>query len=415
MERKLSRYIILYYVVLICVTLYFAISHIELESIGRVLYCSAVLLPAISNIGILPAALSCFWGISLCIFVSLFPSTTIIVISELLFVIILSRKRINIRISFAFVVAFLYVLICNLIYNEPEYSDPIEIAIIIVAILSFCISKSRDVELLASGLVLMATIISIIFIFSYNAYLYEYAKGLDRGSWINPNYLGGHVSLGLVCSVWLLFYSKTVKNNKVYLVLLGVAILLCLVTLFLNASRGSILAATFTTIWFILASKNSNRIKFASIILLIGSITYLYYNSYLDLLIYRFEENDIITANGRTTIWDLKLKDFLNSNFLELIFGRGQLYCDFASIHIRSHNDFVTALISYGFVGLLLFLYIIFKPLISSNKLVRSQVFGLLIFLIVECCVLEPLLRGYLIFYVYYLLIYKLSQLKHIY
>lgn len=409
-----TKILFLYYFLIGLFTIFFACSGKELGSIGRVIYCSAIILPSIANIKLLSGALVCFWGISMCIFTPLFPSTTSIILLEIIVAIVISPRHLDLRVhKFFFIICVSYFCLNDVLHASLNYVYNLELGIFVAILLSFCISKRKDVEMLALGFCFMSIFISVIFLLTYKQFLHEYAlNGIERSSWINPNYLGGHLSLGIVSGLWLMFYGYSLVRKKIYRLIIILGLLICIVALGMNASRGSILACSLPFLWFLWTSRIQKKTKIGVILLNICFIIFLLSSNYIELLIYRFGSDDATTGNGRTIIWVSKINEFLSSdNLMNLLFGIGQDACREIAVNIATHNDFVTSFIAYGFIGIVLFILFIALPIIISNKQNRKQIIGLSLFLCIECFVLEPIYRGYYVFIIYYLFIYKLSQI----
>ena len=101
----------------------------------------------------------------------------------------------------------------------------------------------------------------------------------------------------------------------------------------------------------------------------------------------------------------------MECNIFDLLFGIGETASANIGRYVSTHNDLVTAMIAYGIIGLLMFLYFIFIYPIVKAKNNKLFVFILLIYMIIECCVLEPFFRGYIVFIMFYFFIIKFALL----
>lgn len=398
-----------YYSIIVAITFFIYVNMIDTTSVIRASYSLAVILPTIWNVRLLPLVTTCFWGVSLCMFTPLFPSTTAIVIFAIFIVLILNQNKCKFRVDIILVLIILYFVLNDVFFDSKPFQ--LETSIFITILLMSCVNDEEGLFYLSWGFVLMSLLISIIYIFTYKNFIYNYSNsGLDRAVWINPNYLGGHISLGTATAIWLLFNNEICKRVKRLKLLLIFSIAICIIVLIINASRGSLLSCSAAFLWYLFASKTKLKIKFLTASAIIIFLFVLYTHNYFDLLLYRLESGTTETGGGRTLIWAAKLNQYFNiDSFVTFLFGVGQISCERMAIFIKTHNDFVTAIISYGTIGILLLFILYLKPLAMVDKKQRSQLFGLLLFLIIESFVLEPLMRGYLIFILFYGFLFEFS------
>ena len=65
---------------------------------------------------------------------------------------------------------------------------------------------------------------------------------------------------------------------------------------------------------------------------------------------------------------------------------------------ISTHNDILTAFIGFGLVGLILYLYyIIVLPIKNALGRNKITVILMLVYFVIECCMMEPFFRGNII------------------
>lgn len=82
-------------------------------------------------------------------------------------------------------------------------------------------------------------------------------------------------------------------------------------------------------------------------------------------------------GSGRTDIWSFLLNDYLERDFLGLLFGdlsNSKSTLDNIGFH-SPHNDFISFLVSYGIVGVSLLLFFYFKVVCSSFRFLKSTGF----------------------------------------
>jgi len=285
-------------------------------------------------------------------------------------------------------------------------------------LMTFTTAKSRDdIELWSLCFIICSLSLSSMFLLNREQFAQAYYyQGLERTTWMDPNYFGMVVGIGYVVALLrLLGHGKSIgeKINIWYKILFIVTIVLSLVVLILNASRGALLAAGVATIIAIAFSKLKMNGKIIVVSILIIGLIYLYQNSYFDLLQYRFENENTEGGNGRSYIWNIKLRAFFNGNPLSMLFGYGYdggLTLGYNGVKRGTHNDYLAILFDYGFIGLCMFVVMLVKPVIEALKVsnVRISVYVLLAYLAVCCFTLEPITGAYipyLFFYCYIVLI----------
>lgn len=113
---------------------------------------------------------------------------------------------------------------------------------------------------------------------------------------------------------------------------------------------------------------------------------------------------DLLSAftSGRSEFWVYDLRYFFKSNIYFQLFGNGVSFIfnvNHAAIgmDIYAHNDFINILLSYGYIGLILYFIVIFYTIKSffNNEKIQSKLFSLILFGVFFSC---AFLNG---FYVY--------------
>ena len=121
----------------------------------------------------------------------------------------------------------------------------------------------------------------------------------------------------------------------------------------------------------------------------------------------RMQDDTVDTGGDRTTIWQAKLLEFSELDVATQFVGIGRRACVALAGFMSTHNDFLTAMIGYGYFGLVLFSLLIVYPLIKAPKRSKKAIFILSIYMVIECSVLEPIFRGYLFFLMFYMFTLK--------
>jgi len=75
----------------------------------------------------------------------------------------------------------------------------------------------------------------------------------------------------------------------------------------------------------------------------------------------------ITSASGRTDIWVLYLKDFLNSDLLSQVVGKGRLYLtQETSLGVSAHSLYVRGLVEHGAIYLLIVMFMFASTMIYA-------------------------------------------------
>lgn len=284
-------------------------------------------------------------------------------------------------------------------------------SVIIICLLPFFLSNNinADIEKISFGFVVVSLILSLEFIFwgSNVAESYDYASGIDRVAWMDPNYFAPVVGMGLIMSVLILLEKY---NDMLMKVLLFFTIVVSSIAIILSASRGAVSAVSASLAVIILFSKVRTRYKVLMIIMC-AVILILFYNSgYFDLLKYKLSNKDSLSSGaGRYDIWSNKVNSFFNSSsIISLFFGVGYNVSFYLGYQdgMGFHNDYIAFLCTYGIVGVILFALILLSLLFFVNKENRTHVFSLWVLLSVVGITVEPLCNLYmpywfLLFYIY--------------
>ncbi len=413
---KAKKFFFIYYLFIAIYTLTLTRVNIEYSSMERFVYLCVILLPTIICVRLLPFVVIVFWGFSRCSFTPLFPSTIIIELAMIMLIVMMNTKKISNRIDkWLIIFCLLYFVFSDLLhYTEQDTIWPVVIATIMV---STCIQNKEDVRLSVWAFLIMSFLLSILYLSHYQEFMamYSLEENIERSSWKNPNEFAFNISCGFAAGIWLIFY-KEESEPKIFRYFIYSVLSFMTVVLIMIASRGAIISAGLCFIIFLFASKQSMYIRLLVLTVFAILIYILYTNSYFELLFYRLadSENDV-TAGHRTIIWVKKIHYLFQQDSISQLFGLGIDGCDNASVKIKTHNDFVTALVAHGVVGLTLFITFITAPLRYAQSDNRFQVAVLWIYLFFVCCFLEPLFRGYLSFIIFYMIIYKMAIVENKY
>ena len=238
------------------------------------------------------------------------------------------------------------------------------------------------------------------------------AGDINRKGWSDPNYFGAILGINIISSLIELLINRSISRRLKYFYILSM--IFSLYTLFSTASRGVSLALVCST--FILFLSVPIKWKNKVWVLAGGStvIFVMYYFHVLDLLILRFM-SDAGDVGGRTWIWQTRISAFLSEcDVFQLFFGIGAtnaLTLGTGRV-LGFHNDFLSILIRYGFIGLFSLFSLLLFPIIKAPKKRKWIVFAATIYLILCMSSIEPFTSGQWGSLYFYLYILMLSQNK---
>ena len=384
----------------------------------RLAFLGALLLPAFINKSAFSFSMICFLSVSLASFSPIIPTTSsYYLILSLLFTFILQYKYNDLDgyVKYILLVVF-YFIILSLIFGD-SISGYYWILTALLCV-SF-IKKKEDFENVSVGIMCASLGICLIYILFAKYFLIRISSeaqgGYERAQWLNPNELAGMINCGgILASAYLTGAIKYDTNSVIFRIIAVLTVLLVATVNFINASRGGTMTFFLISTMFLLYSNVKFKYKLIVGIIGFSLLIYAFQGGLMDTLIYRMGDENLGTASGRTDIWDTKIKLFFNSSFIEQVFGIGLIdtvklgYTDGYS----THNDLVTALVAYGYIGFTLFLSLFVKLYKSVPRHNKKLIMIFLLFFLLESSSLEFFFRGYFIFIVLFIYIYKYALMN---
>ncbi len=384
----------------------------------RLGYLGALVLPVIENVALFPAIVLCTVGITQNTFAyPVMPSEMYYyVLLSIVFAFLAITSRRTVKVKTLFIVAFLYVVLNDLIF-QGHFSQ-LSTGFFMAILLHICSETDMNSsnKVLPMAFVFISLTLSYWILFHPEARInsYNIVEDMEQVGWIDPNYLGNVLGAGLVVAVCELFQ---VKRKSYYFLFLLSTIIISVFALLSIASRGAIIAVLCSIVILVSFSKIRLMTKVFFLFFAVIFILYLYSNQYIDFVISRFASDDG-TGSQRTLIWESKLSAFLSEgSIINWLFGFGQdggfklgSYAHNAS----THNDFVSFLIYYGIFGLGLLSYIIVYIIRVSTKRMRPYILAMLLFLLVNSLTIEPLARGKIVYIGLLLYIIQLGEQSRI-
>lgn len=308
------------------------------------------------------------------------------------------------RPSVLFTCFCLYVLCIDLLKGGEL--ENIDYSILVVLISYFFVSKDGHEESSYILSFIMVSLIICLYFFTYGQGGTVEVSEDGRTAWKDPNYLGNVCGMGIVLAynvlVNNLYTNKKIKHLCLLTVIVGVIMIV------INASRGAFLSMTVAITIITLFAKIKTSSKFGIVIAVSLSVVTMYSLGLFEVLEERVMSDDG-TGNARTIIWTAKLDAYSQLSLLEKVFGSG--YRRGFELAIPGgfgfHSDYIAWLVDYGIVGLLFFISLLIYPLklVWNRQSQRPIVLSLILFLATCCSTLEPLTAGRLAYWYFYMLI----------
>lgn len=309
------------------------------------------------------------------------------------------------------IITAVYVTMVNLFEGEL-YPISTTMALSILLLLLFDNNSENSIQVFSYAFIAISIVMSIQFFLIGKdlVTVYSRAEGIERQGFSDINYSACVVGMGVFAAVVELFS----RNNKtITKIFLASAIMLSLMTMALNASRGSILAVALSVVIVLFFSKIKSKYKVLSILAIAAAIFYLYSNNYFDLLVYRIQ-NDEGQGSNRGLIWRAKFAEFTeNGNIITWLFGVGLQGARDLADGGSSHNDFLSFFFSYGVIGFFLFLYLFFIYPFKHRFYNKAIILAALAYMFVCCATLEPLAKGYHSYYYFWLYTIMMTLSSH--
>jgi len=392
----------IYYIVLLLLYIYASFAGLVINSLGRFVILALIVLPPfIYRLEWLPAVTTVFYSIATSNYTSTLlpvgPNTFLII---LILGVVLKMPKLKYPISKPLIL----LLVLTLFVNLTTYGAWESVSSALIWIITFFyyvpFNEKKQVTVFSYGFVFVSFVISVSRILLGSNYTgqYDSISGLDRTILIDVNYAACVVGMGIVSGMILLF-NGDIKKNYIKL-FISFTIVISLITLAFNASRTSFLALAPTVIVLLLYSKIKLRYKILCSLLVVALLFFMYYNSYLDLLLFRIE-NDYGVGSTRTEIWQLKIKAFFDGDFLSRLFGYGYEPARNMGCQMALHNDFLAFCCEYGYLGLVLFLSLFIIPF-KHCGFRKSTALASLVYLLCVTMTLEPFAAGRVPYYAYW-------------
>ncbi len=182
----------------------------------------------------------------------------------------------------------------------------------------------------------------------------------------------------------------TQRNSLLQRILLCVFLALGAYALILLASRGMTIALGMALLFMV--ARIFTDPKRIIPILLLGVVASVVVAGLpgSDMLVDRFNQGDVTSANGRLPLWQAGIQEIMSSSPLELLFGHGMNYSLTVTSRVvgklySMHNTYLQMLLEFGLVGISLFVGLhisVLRILWSDNQQLSLYAGSMIIFLL---------------------------------
>lgn len=221
---------------------------------------------------------------------------------------------------------------------------------------------------------------------------------------LDPNYAALFVIISVALIMIIFTVYRSLLSKKITLFLLASAII-SIITLAYFASRTSFVMLLFLVLAYLYF--NLKQIKTTLISLIAVVTTFMVLNQYglFNSIIMRFAEPNARTAGGRFDIQQALLESIFRLDPFHFLFGNGYLTTGYFGIGAQAHNSYISILVSFGLIGLIVYgIYLIeiyfilnktrYRPFLILFGLLFLYGFSLEPYLIIEGILFFSVLNG---------------------
>jgi len=405
-DKRTQLFFVIYYFVLLIIAMSWDPRTAVLPKMEyRILFIAFFALPLFKYRYLAPAAITSFTTVRWCSVLNngYLPATPMFywVLVLLLLFIDIGYKNYTFRGAFSFtksskglIALLMLALLSNAVNLAPEF-DFVMLVLTSIMLIKF-IRSDEEIQLVEMAFMVVTFCLSIYaLVFSSEFVVKEYIgkKVFERSYWVDPNYLGCVIAIGIVISFY--YFMHKVKDKVVYRVLYLMVFIAGFVTLGKLASRGAFVATTIPVLYILY--KKTKSIKNLVFIIIFVGIAFIAFSStnYFDTLAQRFASEDG-TGSERTVIWETSFNTFIRSDMPTLLLGGGTNYCNVLcgrslGMAVSSpHNNFFAILYDYGILGLIIFLFVFYSWFNKNSHNVLA--ISLVLYFGIVCLTLVPMM-----------------------
>lgn len=393
-DLKDNKYIYIWYLLLHFVCLSWTnIGLVEPPAVLRFIVTLGVFLPLVKYFWMAPAIFILFVGLrfnSVAPF-GYIPQSWSVYEYLILFVAILHVAIFKNEKIFSFsrsqILLFVFLFLIDLINIQPFSKMFLFCLMLFMLYNSIQNRKSLNLTVL-SFIILTITLSVYYFVFAKEFTAAYFGSHEERATWVDPNYFGVLLGCGVILASAYIYRSINVNLNIVYRILFITCIILGVMVVALQASRGAMLAVAIAMVTQLLFSRTKLYLKFLFLFATIVGVICLFQSDYFNLLITRIEE-DGGTGSGRTEIWASKLTEWSENplNYFGTGYYGSVLY--FKPYNFDCHNEYVSIIINYGFIGISILFVSVYKLLCIVRN--RAFIWSVAFFVLTAFMTLSPI------------------------
>ncbi len=382
----------IYYSVLTLVFFFEMQPNVSMSMTMRYVFFAAIFLPVLLRIKFFVPVFVFFMTASLHSFTPVLPTFSVFHLGLVVIALFISKnKKVNLL---PFVVLVAFVLLDVFYGNNAEWS----LWIFVVFLVSLLICDRNDINNAVVAFMLASVFLALLYIVNYEAFEWTRHTTEDDYStsgWTNHNKYDSTLGCGALLAVATFFgFFLENRRNLLFKIIAAASVVLTVIVMLMDVSRGAIVSFCGGVFVLILMSKTKPKTKLITIVSLLIIVAVSLSFSSTDYLMSRFSEDNVATAGNRLEIWDVKFSLFFSDlDFRKLFFGIGWNDCRKLGVNISTHNDWITAFIAFGVVGLFLYMSL-YLLLFRKTGLKNAAVLSVMAFLFLESMVVEPFFRG---------------------
>ena len=386
------------------------------SAIFRIAYLAAIVFPLyVSKIEFYPSIITIFYTIAMFGFTtSYMPAQYYTYIAVTAGAVVVASRRKNHQILPLYILLlFIFILLVNTAYDDSwQY---VSSALLILIMFYFIVDRNYEEQsyYFTYSFIISSFILAIYYIIIGPKFILDYLakEGIERIGFSDINYGASVVGMGIFAA-----FVELIRNRNMSLlrkILIYSTIGLSSIALVMNASRGAVLSVCTAVAILLYFTKIKTGYKILAILALSFFIAFLYSYGFVDLLIYRIQNDEIGGGTGRLDIWQTKILSFLNDvDPIQWLVGLGYSggrHLGYGSDQWAFHNDFLAFLVEYGIIGFTLFIKFLFTPFQKSGR-IKPMVLAGMSFLLLTCMTLEPFAAGRFPFFVFWFYMVQLSK-----
>ena len=226
-----------------------------------------------------------------------------------------------------------------------------------------------------AGLIILSALFGYPHMESYY-YTQRYSVGIT-GLFKNPNYLASFINVSFFVSLFCLFYKK--KSIFELLIYLG-CLVLFVIAIYLTGSRAALITLLVSLVAVMFNYSVNRKNGFWSIIPVLTFVFVLFY--FRDTISNLFEvfvggNREFLSDDGRSASWDVAFSKILESPLLGYGIDGWSTMNNRSGSMFYLHNVILELIVNQGFLGFILFLFILFQ---GCGRIKRKDRFFVCVF-----------------------------------